>query len=66
MVRLTSNDLEELLEICPLPGSSHELEVLAFWIEDILDNKGEVYIKRNRRKLIRDWSNILNYGLSRI
>jgi hypothetical protein len=66
MDRLTPVDLEKLLGVCPLPGSAQELEVLAHWIEDILSKKGEKYIKQNRRKLIRDWSSILDYGLSKI
>ena len=66
MVRLTPSDLEELFEICHIPGSSQELEVLAFWVSDLLENKGEKYVKRNRRRLLRDWSSILEYGLSNI
>ena len=66
MVRLTPGDLEELFEIYQIPGSSQELEVLAFWVSDLLKNKGEKYVKRNRRRLLRDWSSILEYGLSNI
>jgi hypothetical protein len=66
MVRLKPGDLKELFEIRQLPGTSQELEVLAFWVSDLLENKGEKYVKRNRRRLLRDWSSILEYGLSNI
>jgi hypothetical protein len=66
MPKLTPGDLENLLDMYQLPGSYQEREVLAWWIEGILKSKGEKYIKRNRRKLIRDWISILEYGLSKI
>jgi hypothetical protein len=66
MVRLSPGDLAELFEIYQIPGSTQELEVLAFWVSDLLENKGIKYIKRNRRRLLRDWSNLLEYGLSNI
>jgi len=66
MSSLTPGDLTELLEYRSIPGSYQDLQVLSAWIEDIIHTKGEKYIKRNRKKILRNWNEILRFGLTKI
>ena len=66
MAQLTPGDLEELLGNQAIPGSYQEQQVLSAWLDNIINTKGERYIKRNRKKLMRNWAEILQYGLARI
>ncbi len=66
MVQLTPGDLEKLLGNGVVPGSYQEQQVLSAWLENIIHTKGERYIRRNRKKLLHNWVEILRYGLARI
>ena len=66
MLKIRPGDLDKLFNNQPVPGSYQEQEILAAWIGNILKTKGEKYVKRNRRRILRDWSAILKYGLSKI
>ena len=64
--QLNIEDLKALLGKPQLPGSPEELEVLMHWARQLARRKGEHYIRKNRKRLFRDWKDILHTGLSRI
>ena len=66
MEKLTLDDVLKLLGTKSIPGSPEEQEVLVQWTEYLAQNKGEKYIRKYRKRIFRDWQNILEYGLSRI
>ena len=66
MPQLTHGDLIELLEHRAIPGSYQDLKVLSAWIEEIIDTKGKTYVKRNRKRILKNWNEILEFGLTKI
>jgi hypothetical protein len=66
MPKLNPEEISKLLKNQNVPGSYREFVILSSWIEDIIKNKGEDYIKSNRKRILRDWIRILEFGLSRI
>lgn len=66
MRQVTPADFERLFENKKVPGSYQEQEILAAWVGNILERKGEEYLRRKHRKILKDWIGILKYGLSRI
>jgi hypothetical protein len=60
------DDVRELFGTSHIPGSSQDLEVLVNWTRSLAQKKGEAYIRKNRKRLFRDWKNILKMGMSRI
>jgi len=49
-----------------IPGSPEEVEVLRAWTQNLVQKKGEGYVRKYRRKLCRDWTRMRNSGLSRV
>ena len=66
MVKLSLEDVKELLGASVLPGSPEELEVLVQWTQGVVKRKGVGYVKKYRKRLYRDWESVRALGLSRI
>jgi len=52
---LSLEDVANLLGVQSLAGTSGQLERLRRWIESVVERRGSVFIKENRRDLLRLW-----------
>lgn len=66
MDHLTLDNVKKLLGTSNIPGTSDELEVLVHWTHMLAEKRGEEYVRKNRKRLVNDWKNILEVGLSRV
>lgn len=66
MDKLTLENVKELLGISNIPGSRDELEVLVHWTHILARKRGEEYVRRNRKRLFKDWKSMLERGLSNV
>jgi hypothetical protein len=66
MADLTLEDVKELLGTQSIPGSPEELEVLTEWTQGVVRRKGPRYVRKNRKRLFRDWEFMRKLGLSRV
>ncbi len=65
-MQLTTENIKDLLGTAQIPGSPDEQKILLHWAQALIDTRGEEYVRKYRRKLIRDWRIVLAIGLSRI
>ena len=66
MRNLSVEDVKRLLGVRFIPGSPEEIEVLRAWTQDLVQAKGEGYLRKYRRKLCREWTRMRDRGLSRV
>ena len=59
-------DMKRLLGVRFISGSPEEIEVLRAWTQNLVQEEGEVYVRKYRRKLCRDWMRMRDSGLSRV
>jgi hypothetical protein len=66
MAEFTLEDVKELLGTELIPGSPEELAVLTEWTQGVVRRKGTRYVRKNRKRLCRDWEFVRQLGLSRV
>jgi hypothetical protein len=52
----------ELLGSTDIPGTPEELDQLVRWTKNLAEDRGENYVKENRRRLLNQWDYILDLG----
>jgi hypothetical protein len=66
MEQFTLDEVKDLLGAESIPGSPEELEVLIQWTQGLVHRRGELYVRKYRKRLYKDWESIRRLGLSRV
>lgn len=66
MGKMTVSEVKELLDTHVIPGSPEEVEVFLKWTQTLVSSKGKDYLRKNRKRIYRDWRAMLQNGLSKV
>ncbi|MBW1696794.1 MAG: hypothetical protein JRH18_16970 [Deltaproteobacteria bacterium] len=61
---MTEEQLYDLLGTRHIPGTAEQLRILCTRMSELLELKGEVWVRANREKLISEWEYALRYLIS--
>jgi hypothetical protein len=59
MAEFSLEKVSELLGTQDLPGSEQALKILCIRIRELVEMNGEDWVRRNRKKLLDEWSYII-------
>jgi hypothetical protein len=62
MEALTLNKLMELLGTDEIPGSENEHAILCVRVGELVSINGEKWVRRNRKRLLDEWSRVVAGG----
>ena len=63
---LTMDKVYNLLGWEALPGNKEEKEVLRIWVDELVKNKGEEWVRRHQLMLRDQWRYFVKYGVEKL
>ena len=63
---LTMEEVYNLLGWEALPGNKEEKKVLRIWVDELVKNKGEEWVRRHQSMLRDQWRYFVKHGVGKL